>query len=84
MTTFFFIDGHKIDVKQDRLTGSAIKELGHKVDANINVGDELVLEGTGHDKDRLIGDGETVDLTHGHGQGPKHFATRPRTTFGGF
>lgn len=82
MTTFFFIDGHKINVQQDHLKGLAIKELGHQVDPNINVGDELVLEGKGNDKDRLIANDETVDLTHGHGQGPKHFSTRPATTFG--
>ena len=80
---FFFIDGHKVETDQDRLSGLRIKELGHGVDPNINVNDELVLEGAGNDKDRLIGDDEGVDVTHGHGQGPKHFATRPRTTFGG-
>ncbi|WP_457389270.1 hypothetical protein [Roseateles sp. P5_E1] len=83
MDNFFFIDGHKVNNSQPRLSGMAIKQLGHQVDSSIDINHELVLE-SGHDPDRPIGDDEAVDLAHGHGQGPKRFSTRPRTNFGGF
>lgn len=81
MKIFFFIDGTKVNTEHERLTGAEIKQLGHQVDANIDASFELVLEGR-NDPDRLIADDESVDLTHGHGEGPKHFSTRPRTNFG--
>lgn len=79
---FFFVNGHKVDAPQTQMTGAAIKQAAHAVDPSTDVSHELVLEATGQGADRLIRDDEVVNLEHGHGQGPKHFFTRPPTNFG--
>jgi hypothetical protein len=84
MSIFFFINGHKVNTNQERMTGLQIKQAGHAVDASVDVTQELVLEATGSGADEKIADDKEVDLSHGHGQGPKHFFTRPPTNFGSF
>jgi hypothetical protein len=84
MNIFFFINGHKVDTSQPRMTGIQIKQAGHVVDPSVDFNQELVLEGTGSGADEKIPDDKEVDLTHDHGQGPKHFFTRPPTNFGSF
>lgn len=82
MKIFFFINDNKVDTDQERMTGLQIKQAGHAVNAAIDVTQELVLEATGSGADEVIPDNKEVNLSHGHGQGPKHFFTRPPTNFG--
>lgn len=81
---FFFFVGEKINVSQAVLTGAQIKEAISAVGKTVDPSHTLVLEGHGDDADRLIGDGESVDLSHGKEEkGPKHFHCRPNADFGG-
>lgn len=79
---FFFCNGVQVDVDQDALTGAQIKAAAKQVIPTLDLSHELVLESPGHEGDTVIADGTTVPLTHGHGEGPKHFFTRPPTNFG--
>lgn len=82
MKTFFFINGSKVETTQDRLNGQEIKIAGQTVDPSLDISYELVLEATGGGADEVIANDKEVELVHGHGQGPKHFFTRPPTNFG--
>ncbi len=77
---FFYIDT-KIEVNKSPLTGLEIKTaIAAKVP--FDVSHELVQEGHGSEQDKLIKDTDSVSLTHGHGDSPKHFYSRPPTNFG--
>jgi hypothetical protein len=73
----FTVDGKKIDNDQATLTGAQIKAKVPGLDSSF----ALMEEGKGHDPDKLIADGELVNLDHSHG-GPKQFYTVPPATFG--
>lgn len=79
---FFFYLDEKIEVDRSVLTGAEVKAAIQARVASLDLSHDLVLEGHGHDQDRAVGDDEPVDLSHGHGQRPKHFFTRPPTSFG--
>lgn len=80
MKIFFFMNDHKVEVDKPVMTGLEIKEASAKVDPTVDVTHELVLEGP-HGDTPIPNDAE-VNLEHGHGEGPKHFFTRPPTSFG--
>ncbi|MGL3111807.1 multiubiquitin domain-containing protein [Bradyrhizobium sp. BR 1432] len=80
---FFFYGQDKIVVDQEIPTGKQLKDVIKAHVPSFDPTHDLVLEGHGHDADRVIGDGDTVDLGRGHGEGgPKHFFSRPPTNFG--
>jgi hypothetical protein len=79
---FFFCNTVRVVVDADQLTGAQIKAEAKRVIPTLDLGHDLVLEAQGHGEDRQIPDEESVSLTHGHGEGPKHFFTRPPTNFG--
>lgn len=80
---FFFYNGKKFDATGPTMTGAAIKEAIRAQGGTFDPADTLVLEGNGaHDSDRGIQDGDPVDLTISHGEGPKHFISKPPTNFG--
>lgn len=81
-TNFFFYGDERIEVVADALNGAAIKQEIKRKSPSADLGFELVLEGHGHDADKVIDDGTEVDLTIGHGSGPKRFFLRPPTNFG--
>jgi hypothetical protein len=71
----------KIDADQEVLTGAQLKAAIKAKVPSFDESQDLVLEGHGNDADRVIGDADTVDLSHQHG-GPKNFFSRPPTNFG--
>jgi len=79
---FFLYGERRIEVDQASLTGAQIKAAIKAQDASFDLAHDLVLEGRGHDADRVVADDETVNLTIGHGEGPKKFFSRPPTNFG--
>jgi hypothetical protein len=80
--TFFFYNETRIEVEDAVLTGREIKEAIRREDASVDLTHDLVLEGLGNDADKVIGDLDSLDLSHGHGAGPKRFFLRPPTNFG--
>jgi hypothetical protein len=79
---FFFYLETKIIATTKIMTGAEIKSAIKAVVPTLDLTHDLVLEGHGRDEDKLIRDDDKVDLSHGHGEGPKHFFTRPPTNFG--
>lgn len=79
---FFHYKGNKIDVDKETLTGAEIKAAIKATDPSFDLTHELVLEGHGHETDRVIADTDTVSLARGHGEGAKHFFSKPPTNFG--
>lgn len=80
---FFFYNGKKFDATGPTMTGDAIKEAIRAQGGTFDPADTLVLEGNGtHESDRSIQDGDLVQLAIGHGEGPKHFISKPLTNFG--
>lgn len=79
---FFFYLDEKIEADRSLLTGAEIKAATKARVPSLDLTHDLVLEGHGHEQDRAIRDDEPIDLSHGHGQAPKHFFTRPPTSFG--
>lgn len=80
---FFFYNGKKFDATGPTMTGAAIKEAIRAQGGTFDPADTLVLEGNGtHESDRGIQDGDLVKLAIGHGEGPKHFISKPPTNFG--
>jgi hypothetical protein len=79
---FFFYIETKIEVDKSPMTGSEIKAAILLRVPSFDTSHELVEEGHGSEKDKLITDTDTVSLTHGHGEEPKHFYSRPPTNFG--
>lgn len=79
---FFFCNGVRVEVTQDSLTGAEIKAAAKQVIPTLDLSQELVLEGQGHEGDTVVADGTSLVLTHGHGEAPKQFFTRPPTNFG--
>lgn len=75
---FFFVNDEKFDTDEEVVTGAYIKSRI----ANLPPGSGLELEGQGHDPNKLIGDGDSVSLKLGHGQGPLRFTTVPPASFG--
>jgi hypothetical protein len=72
----YFVNHDKYESDLPALTGAQIKARI----PSLQPGTGLVLEGHGQDPDRLIGDGETVNLDTGHG--PARFTLVPPATFG--
>jgi hypothetical protein len=79
---FFFFGHEKILVTQASLTGAQIKAAIKEKVPSFDLSHELILEGSGNEPDEPIGDEQSVFLVHGHGEGPKHFFSRPPTNFG--
>lgn len=80
---FFFYNGKKFDASAPTMTGAAIKEAIRTQGGTFDPADTLVLEGNGaHENDRSIQDADPVELAIGHGEGPKHFISKPPTNFG--
>ena len=79
---FFFYLDTKIDVDEESLTGARIKEEIENKIAEFDPAYELVLEGRGAEADKPIANDELIDLSHGHGDGPRRFFSRPPTSFG--
>lgn len=80
---FFFYNGNKFNATGPTMTGAAIKEAIRVQGGTFDSADTLVLEGNGaHESDRTIQDGDLVNLAIGHGEGPKHFISKPPTNFG--
>ena len=83
MANIFFLYGDvRIEVDRESLTGAEIKAAIKVKVLTLDLTHDLVLEGRGHDADRVIADDDSVNLAHGHGEGPKKFFTRPPTNFG--
>jgi hypothetical protein len=83
MSNIFFLYGDdRIEVEHEALTGAEIKAAIKTHEPALDLTHDLILEGHGHDADKPIADGESVNLAHGHGEGPKKFFTRPPTNFG--
>lgn len=79
---FFFYQTTRVEAPTPQMNGAAIKVL---IKAHIDTFDPaetLVLEGSGSEADEIIADDKVVDLAHGHGEAPKHFHSKPPTTFG--
>ena len=72
----FFVSGKKYETDQPTLSGLQIKA---KV-ADWDQSHDLVLEGHGNDPDRIIADGETVNMDGEHG--PLRFSSAPKANFG--
>jgi hypothetical protein len=72
---FFFVDNVRFETDQHFLTGAQIKA---KV-PDWPAGYGLMLEGHGHEPDRLISDDEWVDLAE---HAPRRFTRVPPATFG--
>ncbi|WP_375461438.1 multiubiquitin domain-containing protein [uncultured Enterovirga sp.] len=72
----FFVNGVRYESRQRNLTGLQIKARVTNWDPN----HDLVLEGHGHDPDRVIADDESVDLDTEHG--PRRFSSVPKANFG--
>ena len=79
---FFFYLDVKIDVDSEQMVGADIKRAIKVEVADFDPSYELVLEGSGADPDKPISDDEAVDLSHGHGHGPRRFFSRAPTNFG--
>jgi hypothetical protein len=79
---FFFYIAEKIDASQPILTGMQIKQTIKARIESFDISHNLILEGQGTEEDLVIGDQEDVVLEHGHGEGPKHFYSKPQTNFG--
>lgn len=79
---FFLYDQIKVNAPAALMSGTQIKQEIKMVDDSIDLEHDLVLEGHGNDADRKIANDENVDLTIGHGAGPKKFFLRPPTSFG--
>ena len=79
---FFFYASNRIMAPSRSMTGAAIKELIRGQVPDFDLTYSLVLEGHGGDADVLIADDAVLDLTHGHGDAPKHFGSKPPTSFG--
>jgi len=79
---FFLYGDLKVEVAEPVLTGAQIKSAIVASGGSFTEGHDLILEGHGNDQDQPIGDTTPVDLRHGHGEGPKHFHSRPPTNFG--
>ncbi len=75
-TYHFFVGTKKFDTDQQFLNGLQIKQL-----AGANPADGLLLEGHGHNPDKLIKDGDPVDLSPDDG-GVKRFRLEPPANFG--
>ena len=75
---FFFVNDDKIETDQEVVTGAYVKSRL----PNLPPGTGLELEGQGHDPNRPIGDGDSISLALGHGEGPKRFTTVPPANFG--
>lgn len=73
----FFVNDKKYETDQPSLTGLQIKA---KV-PDWNPGYDLVLEGHGHDPDRIIADNEVVLIDTKQG-GPPRFSSAPKANFG--
>jgi hypothetical protein len=72
----FFVNGARYESDQRSLTGLQIKARV----ANWDPSHDLVLEGHGHDPDRVIADDESVDLDVEHS--PRRFSSVPKANFG--
>ena len=72
----FFVNGVKYVTDQAALTGLQIKARVPDWDQN----HDLVLEGHGHDPDRVIRDVELVELDAQGG--PRRFSSVPKANFG--
>jgi hypothetical protein len=69
----FFVDAKKYETDHTALTGAEIK-----AQASVAATYQLFLEEEGDKPDRLISDGESINLEHG----AKHFFAVPPATFG--
>lgn len=72
----FFVSGKKYETDQSALTGLQIKARVPDWDQS----HDLVLEGHGHDPDRIIADDESVSLAKD--KGPLRFSAAPKAMFG--
>jgi hypothetical protein len=80
---FFLYGNERIEVDHESLTGAQIKAAIKAHDHHADTAFDLVLEGHGHDADKVIPDDQSVDLAIGGGDGgPKRFFLRPPTNFG--
>jgi hypothetical protein len=79
---FFFFVAERINSSKDIATGLEIKEMIKVVVPAFDLSHTLVLEGHGHEQDRVISDGEQVSLEVDREHPPKHFFSKPPTNFG--
>lgn len=79
---FFFYLDVKINVDAEQMAGAQIKHAIKAGVADFDPSYELVLEGSGAASDKPIADDELVDLSPGHGHGPRRFFSRAPTNFG--
>jgi hypothetical protein len=79
---FFFFVAERINSSKDIATGIEIKEMIKVAVPAFDLTHTLVLEGHGHEQDRVINDGEKVSLEVGRENPPKHFFSKPPTNFG--
>lgn len=75
---FFFVNDEKFETDDEVVTGAYIKSRI----ANLPPGSGLEMEGQGSDPNKVIGDGDSVSLKPGRGQGPLRFTTVPPANFG--
>ena len=80
--SFFFYQTTRIDPPTDTATGAEIKAMIKAAVPAFDTSHTLILEGHGHDPDKVIEDNQVVSLAVGHGQEPKHFFSKPPTNFG--
>jgi hypothetical protein len=69
----YFVDDRKYEADSSTTTGAQIKAALPDFDPNY----QLVMEGRGSDADKVIADGDSVDLTHS-----PRFYTVPPANFG--
>jgi len=79
---FFFYLNHKILSPTASATGLQIKQMIKAADTSFDLTHSLILEGHGGHEDQMIGDGQTVSLEVDPKHPPKHFFSKPPTTFG--
>jgi hypothetical protein len=75
---FYFVGETKYSTELSEITGAQVKARI----ADLPAGTSLSLEGHGNEPDRMIGDGDSVSLVLGHGEGARHFILVPPATFG--
>jgi hypothetical protein len=79
---FFFYLARRINSAHENATGLQIKQMIQAVVPEFDLSHTLVLEGHGHEQDRVINDGDHLSLKVGHGTAAKHFFSKPPTNFG--
>jgi hypothetical protein len=80
---FFFYVERKIVSPTEQATGAEIKAMIKAVEPKFDTGQALILEGHGHQADKVVADGDVEVLEVDAHHPAKHFFSKPPTNFGG-